>query len=175
MCDMLYKIPEKIFQMISDQISSMDPENTKHSLGFSSILHNSGESSSRQENESSPKERLCVNLGNCSDSVRKSAEWQLVRQNVVQEGGGGDLPGGAQVEQDPAQAHMTAFSLIRSVFPVDQGLMKKTNCNTVSMILACSFVQKIMLWKSPWPALALVFPVASLPTTLSTTSRTMVQ
>ena len=96
--------PGKIFQMISDQFSSMDPENTKHSLGFSSILHNSGESSSRQENESSPKERLCVNLGNCSDSVRKSAtEWQLVRQNVVQEGGGGDLPGGAQVEQDPAQ------------------------------------------------------------------------
>ena len=96
--------PGKIFQMISDQFSSMNPENTKHSLGFSSILHNSGESSSRQENESSPKERLCVNLGNCSDSVRKSAtEWQLVRQNVVQEGGGGDLPGGAQVEQDPAQ------------------------------------------------------------------------
>ena len=63
--------PGKIFQMISDQFSSMNPENTKHSLGFSSILHNSGESSSRQENESSPKERLCVNLGNCSDSVRK--------------------------------------------------------------------------------------------------------
>ena len=96
--------PGKIFQMISDQFSSMNPENTKHSLGISLILHNSGESSSRQENESSPKERLCVNLGNCSDSVRKSAtEWQLVRQNVVQEGGGGDLPGGAQVEQDPAQ------------------------------------------------------------------------
>ena len=85
--------PGKIFQMISDQFSSMNPENTKHSLGFSSILHNSGESSSRQENESSPKERLCVNLGNCSDSVRKSAtEWQLVRQNVVQEGGGGERP-----------------------------------------------------------------------------------
>ena len=40
---------------------------------------------------------------------------------------------------------------IHIVFPVDQGLMMKTNCGMVSMMFVSSFVQKILLLKSPWP------------------------
>ena len=39
--------------------------------------------------------------------------------------------------------------LIRSVFPVDQGLMKKKNCRSVIMISTCCIVQMIMLWCLP--------------------------
>ena len=41
-------------------------------------------------------------------------------------------------------AHMTAFSFMSSVFPVDQGPLKKINCCSQSMISASSFVHNAL-------------------------------
>lgn len=63
------------------------------------VIHNSGEPS-RQENDSSPKERLHVWEIVCLTSVQ---QLDSVWQNVVEKGGGGELLSSAQVKQDPTE------------------------------------------------------------------------
>ena len=62
-------------------------------------IHNSGEPS-RQENDSSPKERLHVWEIVCLTSVQ---QLDSVWQNVVEKGGRGELLSSAQVKQDPTE------------------------------------------------------------------------
>ena len=69
------------------------------------VLHNSGEPS-RQENDSSPKERLHVweIVAPRILCVLTSVQQQdSVGENVVDQGGGGELLSSAQVEQDPTE------------------------------------------------------------------------
>ena len=67
--------------------------------GETLVIHNSGEPS-RQENDSSPKERLHVWEIVCLTSVQ---QLDSVWQNVVEKGGGGELLSSAQVKQDPTE------------------------------------------------------------------------
>ena len=68
---------------------------------------------------------------------------------------------------------MTAFSFMSSVFPVDQGPLKKINCCSQSMISASSFVHNAL--EVSLASLGLDLAFCNTPSTLATTSLVTVQ